>query len=295
MKELKIIVLLINNPRYFTKVELAEKLKTTVRTIERNIIKLKEAGFVFNELRGKVALCAESKVCQSLSDLVYFSDEEAATLYNAIEAIEGDSQGRKSLREKLAILYSTDTVKEKIIKMNRSHKVRDLMTAIEKRRRVIFHNYSSPSSRTTTDRLVEPYQLCNNDKMVWCWEVESGKNKMFNISRIESVEILHDVCWQDSMRHQPAFTDAFRNISFNGTTFPVRLRMNQMAYNLMLEEYPLTEADITQTAENQWTYEAEVSSYRGIGRFVIGLADCITVESPGLQGYIENFVKLYLK
>lgn len=293
MNELKFLLLLMNSSHAWTKKELAQKMGTSVRTIERYIVKIKAAGFIFNEQRGEVTLKQHSAIYDSLSRLVYFSEEDAATLYNALDAIETNTEAKEALRKKLGTIYSTKTVKEKIIRLNRSHKAQDIMRAIEERKRVILKNYSSPSSRTLSDRLVEPFQMADGDKQVWCWEIETGKNKVFNLSRIEEVVVLKEN-WKSRVCHEAGFTDAFRMISFNGKTLPVSLRLNQMAFNLLVEEYPKTESHITQTAEGEWLYEDQVASYKGVGRFVLGLADCIQVETKSLQDYLYSFADLYL-
>lgn len=293
MKELKMLLLLTNSKKKWCKTELAQKLDVSVRTIERYIVKLKAVGFIFIDDCHYVALKQTTAVYNKLSDLVYFSEEEATTLYNALEVIETDTKAKRDLREKLATIYSSKKVKEKIIRLQGAKKMEDLMEAIEKRRRVIIKNYLSPSSQTKSDRLVEPFLVSEGGKQVWCWEVESGKNKVFNISRIECIEKLPD-CWQCSMYHKAGYTDAFRIISFTGETKHIVLRLNRMAYSLLIEEYPLTEQDITQTGENEWTYEAEVSNYKGIGRFVLGLADCIKVETAELCEYLQTFAENHL-
>lgn len=294
MNELKLLVLLVNSNKVWRKSELADKLGTSVRSIERYMVKLKDVGFIFKDIRGEVALQHSNALYNDLSQLVYFSEEDAAMLYNALDVIETNTRAKQSLREKLATIYSSSSIREKIIRLKSDSKMKTLMTAIEKHQRVILRNYSSPSSNTRSDRLVEAFQLTDGGKQVWCWEVESGKNKVFNLSRIEEVVVLKDT-WKGAACHQAGFTDAFRMISFTGKTMPVTIRLNQMAYNLLKEEYPLTEADIEQTGDNEWTYSGDVASYKGIGRFVIGLADCIKIDTPALKEYLKNFCRLYIE
>ena len=54
---------------------------------------------------------------------------------------------------------------------------------------VILRNYSSPHSNTTSNRIVEPFMFMNNNNDIRCYEIASGQNKTFKISRIESVVI----------------------------------------------------------------------------------------------------------
>jgi len=72
----------------------------------------------------------------------------------------------------------------------------------------------------------------------------------------------------------------------------VKLRQGILAHNLLIEEFPLAERDLTQTGSKQWLLETNVCGYKGIARFVIGLADDIeVVDSPELDSYIQDFVR----
>lgn len=73
---------------------------------------------------------------------------------------------------------------------------------------------------------------------------------------------------------------------------PVKLKLGVLSYNLLLEEYPLAERDIKKIAGNYWILETKVCNYKGVARFVIGLADDIEIiESQKLKDYIQNFCK----
>ena len=287
------LTLLMQSNRKYSIAQLAERLEVDRRTIYRYINTFNRAGFVVLTNHHHVRLAQNTQVYQQLSDLLYFNQEEALTLYNAIDAIETDTRQKIELKQKLASIYGTHTVREKIIRLEKNKVTRLLMEAIEQRRRVVLHNYSSPSSNTLTDRLVEPFSLSDDSKHVWAFEISTATNKIFKLSRIESVEIQPQV-WLYGMRHRKGTTDAFRIISPDGTTLPARLRMNLRARNLMLEEYPLTEPCISKLPGDLWLYDGRVSSYLGIGRFVMGLADCIVIETPELQHYVASFAEKYL-
>ncbi len=293
-RSLHMLTLLMQTNRRYSVTDLAELLEVDRRTVYRYIATFNRAGFVIQTSHRHVRLAQHTQIHRQLSDLLYFNQEEAMTLYNAIDAIETDTQLKAELKNKLASIYGTRTVREKIIRMEKNKVTKQLMEAIEKRHRAVLHNYSSPSSNTQSDRLVEPFSLSDDSKHVWAFEISTGSNKLFKLSRIESVEVLSDV-WRYGIRHRKGTTDAFRIISFDGTTLPARIRMNRRARNLLLEEYPLTESDITQTDTDEWTYDGQVSNYVGIGRFVIGLADCINIETPELKQYVNHFAQAFLE
>lgn len=286
------LTLLMQPNRKYSVNELAEKLEVDRRTIYRYIKTFNEAGFVV-EIRNKaVRLAKNTQIHKDLSDLLYFNQEEAVTLYNAIEAIETDNEFKSDLKKKLASIYGTKTIEQKLIKLEKNKIMKNLMQAIEGKVRVELCNYISPSSNTTRNRIVEPFCISDDKKNVWAYEVESCQNKIFSLSRVETVKILPQV-WLHGIKHKKGFTDAFRIINFEGNTLPVKLRLNKRAYSLLVEEYPLTEKDIT-AHENEWIYVGQVSHYKGICRFVIGLADCIKIETPEFQEYVKKFAKDYL-
>ena len=287
------LTLMMQTNRRYSVTDLARLLDVDRRTVYRYITTFNRAGFVVLTNHHHVRLAQNTQLHKQLSDLLYFNQEEATTLYNAIDAIETDTLLKIELKNKLASIYGTRTIQEKIIRLQKSKVTKFIMEAIEKRHRVVLHNYSSPNSNSITDRLVEPFSLSDDSRHVWAYEISTGKNKLFKLSRIESVEILPQVCLY-GIRHHKGTTDAFRIISMDGTTLPARIRMNRRARNLLIEEYPLTENSIHEEGNGEWIYEGKVSSYLGIGRFVIGLADCIVVETPELRDYIVQFAREHI-
>ena len=70
---------------------------------------------------------------------------------------------------------------------------------------------------------------------------------------------------------------------------PVKLRLGVMAHNLLIEEYPLSERDLTQEDETHWLLDTMVCNYAGIGRFVMGLAEDIeVVDSPDFAAFLRK-------
>lgn len=292
-RSLHMLTLLMQSNRRYSVTDLAELLEVDRRTVYRYITTFSNAGFVIQTSGHHVRLAQNTLLHKQLSDLLYFNQEEAMTLYNAIDAIESDTQRKTELKEKLAAIYGTKTVRDKIIRLQKNKVLKLLMQAIDGRRSVILRNYLSPSSNTATDRTVEPFCLSEDSKHVWAYEISTTQNKLFKLSRIESVEVQPTV-WLHSMHHRKGYTDAFRIISFDGSTLPVRLRLSRKAYSLMKEEYPLTEQDMQPDGDGFWRYEGRVSSYVGIGRFVMGLADCIEIETPELREYVRQFAQKFL-
>lgn len=54
-----------------------------------------------------------------------------------------------------------------------------------------------------------------------------------------------------------------------------------------MEEFPLASEHLTKLSHNEWIFEAEVCSFDGVGRFVMGLLNDIEIiDTPDLERYI---------
>ena len=134
--------------------------------------------------------------------------------------------------------------------------------------------------------MVEPIAFTTNYVQIWCFDTSDSKTKIFNTARIGDVEIL-DTEWQHEAEHKCGHIDIFRNTGFE--QMRVQMRLGVMAHNLLTEEYPLSERDLTQEDETHWLLDTLVCNYAGIGRFVIGLADDIEIiDSPDFVEYLRK-------
>jgi len=89
--------------------------------------------------------------------------------------------------------------------------------------------------------------------------------------------------------------DAFRTVSMDGSTLPARIRMKRRAYNLLMEEFPLCEQDVSSVSgQEEWVLDTQVSNYKSITRFIVGLADQIVIETPQLRRYVSDYVQQWL-
>ena len=65
-----------------------------------------------------------------------------------------------------------------------------------------------------------------------------------------------------------------------------------MAKDLLIEEYPLSEKHIFSINEKQWLYEADVYKLEGVGRFIMGLYEHITIlDGKELRDYIMSLIR----
>jgi predicted DNA-binding transcriptional regulator YafY len=270
----------------YTVNDLAERIGTTYRSVYRYIDTFKDAGFVVQNLGGGVyKLGKESRHFKDISQLVHFTDEEAHIVNQLIEALDDTNMLKQNLRRKLTSIYDCTSMAQSIVRGRNAQNVNALLEAMTQRRQVVLRDYASSNTGVVRDRVVEPFGFTTNYVQVWCYEVDSGLNKIFKTSRIGSVDSLDDT-WQHAESHEEGYIDIFRMTGFEQHRVCIRLGM--MAHNLLLEEYPLAERDIIQQGDS-WLLDTKVCNYRGVGRFVLGLIDDVEVlENEEFKEYLRT-------
>lgn len=285
---LRLMKLMTGNVNY-TVNDLAERLDTSYRSIYRYIETFKDAGFVVHKLDGGIyKLGKESRYFQDISQLVHFTDEEAHIVNQLIAGLDDSNMLKQNLRRKLSSVYNCTSMANSIVKGKNATNVNHLIEAIENHRQVVLHDYASANTGCR-DRLVEPFGFTTNYVQLWCFEPESGMNKLFNTARIGEVEILNSE-WAHEAEHREGHIDIFRTTGFE--QHRVSLELGILSHNLLTEEYPLSERDIQQIAPNRWLLDTKVCNYLGVGRFVMGLIDDIRIiDSPEFEAYIREKIK----
>ena len=284
---LRLMKLMTTNVNY-TVNDLAERIGTSYRSVYRYIETFKDAGFVVRNMGGGVyKLGKESRYFKDISQLVHFTDEEAHIVNQLIEALDDTNMLKHNLRRKLTTIYDCTSMAQSIVHGKNASNVNVLLEAIVQRRQVVLHDYASSNTGVVRDRVVEPFGFTTNYVQVWCYEPESGLNKLFKTLRIGGVSIL-DEEWQHGDSHVEGYIDVFRMTGFEQHRVCIRLGM--MAHNLLLEEYPLAERD-TYRDDDGWVLDTKVCNYRGVGRFVLGLMDDVeVVASDEFKAYLRHMI-----
>jgi len=288
---LRLMMMLTANNRY-TVSDLAERLNTSPRTIYRYIDTFKEAGFLIVKKGECFRIDKKSKYFKDISQLVHFTEEEAYILNSAIESIDPTNTIKQNLKAKLASVYDFKMLAECVVKGENAKNVNSIIEAIEEKKQVILHNYTSAHSKKVSDRLVEPLAFTTNYIQLWAYEVASGSNKLFKLSRIGSVEVL-ETDWEFEESHNVGMMDIFRITSFE--QIPVKVKLGLRAASLLVEEYPLGEKYLTPIPDDpaHFILNISVCSYEGIGRFVMGLLDDVEIiEGDGLKQFLKERMKL---
>ena len=288
---LRLMKMMSGNTNY-TIEELASKLGMSYRSVYRYIDTFKASGFVIEKLQKnvyKVGKMPRSHV--DMSKLIYFSEEEAYLVNSMIDGLHPTNQLKIDLKKKLSAIYSCTSIANYVHSEDTVSNIQELEKAVREKKKVILKAYESANSKGVNDRFVEPFEFTTNCIDIWGYDLEKKECRVFKISRISSVVILEDY-WTNEDKHQKSKTDCFRMSSFEQT--PVKLELSLRAKNLLLEEYPLAQADIKEI-DGKWILDTMVSNMAGVGRFVIGLADEVKIiDSPALVEYIKDFVNNYL-
>lgn len=273
--------------------EFAKSLHLSYRSIYRYIDDFKAAGFAVNKISSTIYSMPPLEDMEDfdISQLIYFTEEEAYIVNSLIDSLSDDNALKNGLMEKLVSLCKGTCISEYVGKRSNATNVASLTNAIKEEKKVILHRYGSSHSGTIRDRIVEPFGFIPNDVEVWAFDLEDSQNKLFRVSRIDNVEVL-DEGWVCKPLHQKGFLDPFRMASFS--PIHVRFSMSLMAYNLLLEEFPMAEKYVSRH-QDRWIFDGDVAMMEGVGRFVIGLAAEIQIiDSRALSEYVNLYYQKYL-
>ena len=281
---------LMSGNAYLTVEQLAKRLDTSTRSIYRYIDTFKTCGFAVEKMDDTIyRLISMPSGYKDLQKLVYFSEEEARVLTYLIESLDETNSLKSSLYKKLCAVFDTKSIKEYSGTSKNAANVQALGNAMKDRKTVILKDYSSSSSGTVRDRVVEPFEFTNNHINVWAYDCEKKDVRLFKIARIGWVDIL-PIDWQHEDEHDKGYLDAFR--MQGKTQTHVRLEMTLRAKNLLCEEFPLAEPDITEK-DGKYILDTKVSKMEGVRRFVIGLmGDIRVLDSPELVAYIDDYISI---
>lgn len=266
--------------------DLANRYEISERSISRYISTFRKVGLVVDCVDGKYSIKKLDKPFKAISELLHFSEEEAYVLTKAIHSIDDNNILKENLSKKLYSICEGKKFIETIIKPEKSECVNRINDAIENKKQVLLQQYRSSHGKLVRDRLVEPFDFTTNYISIWAYEPESQRCKLFKTSRIQKVVVL-DKNFENEHKHQKMPIDVFR-ISAETQT-EVRIRLSLRAYNLLIEEYPLSEQYITEVDDNQWQFEAPVCGFEGVGRFCLGLCDEVEIIEPKqLKEYMND-------
>ena len=287
-RQLKMLTMLVNDGPFSIE-EIANHLDISERMIYRYLKDFKQMNLEIIKKDGKISISPLSPYLNDLLQGIRFTKDEATTIFNIIGAVNNRSPEVRHLRDKLASLYQKRVLTIHGIDERTAVNRATLFNAIQLEQIVCLRNYCSPSSGKVSNRIVEPYLFLANNTEVRCFELSTQTNKTFKVSRAETIEII-DLKWSYNHLHAAPTIDIFH---FTGeTTIPVSLHLGTLAKNVLLEEYPEAEAYITPLGDKHYRLDIDVCSFKGIGRFVLGLYEDVHVlENDEFKAYIAEQIR----
>lgn len=276
---------LLSGNKIYTLDELSDTLDLSRRSLFRYFDTFKNAGFVVQCIgEGRYRMTTLNKEYTDLSQLVYFSEEEAIVVSHLIENLDGTNALKAGLKQKLAAVYDSTSISDYIENKGKSKVVETLANAVKSKHQVALKDYSSAHSGKSKDYIVEPYKFTKGYVDIIAYDIEAELNKVFKISRINSVKMLEP--WKFEDRHEEQPIDSFR---MSGSPVEhVKLKLTLRAKNLLTEEFPITSIEVTQV-KRSWFWEGDVNALEGIGRFVLGLPHEVSVEEgPKLKAWLTE-------
>ena len=287
-RELRLLLLLTENHNY-TVSDLCERVDISRRNLYYYLEFFKQAGFIVENRKPYYRIRKDSPFFRKLDETVHFTEDEAIVLRRILDQTGNDSVLVQRIRHKLDTLYDLDILNSVQLQQQQALNVTQLYDAIKSRRAVVLVGYSSPHSNTEQDRKVEPFLFMNGNREIRCYELSSGMNKTFKISRMRDVKLL-DLLWSHEAEHRQVHTDIFM---FSGEQlFPIQLRMGRLSTSILREEYPQAERYLQADGNDHWLLTMNVCSLVGIGRFVLGLYEDIEVQgSEDFKAYLCDKIK----
>ena len=288
LERLLVMMKKLSDNEEYTVDDFAKEFKTTVRSIYRYLATFEDAGFSVVKKAPKVySLTTMGNKIVDFSKLVMFSQEEAFVVNELIARLDNSNTLKKTLARKLSAVASSTSIADFVTNKATTRQVEALNEAITKKKRAMLRQYESGHSNSVRDRYVEPIKFTTNMAEVNCYDIEEKGMRTFKISRMKSVEVLPEKCSMQEF-YRIDEHDAFR--MSGEVEIPVKLQLTLYAKNLLVEEYPLAAKDIHKTSTGKWILNTKVRAMEGIGRFVISLAEQVTIlKAPELVEYISNY------
>lgn len=270
--------------------QMASQLDSSERTIYRYFKLLEEIGFIIDQdFNGRYFIHRD----EGEDPESRFTLEEVTILRQLIQSAASGHPLQEALLQKLAFHSEARELPEQFLKLRVARMFRTLNEAIENKKQVVLKNYHSANSQEVTDRLVEPFGFGEGFQSVQALDTRDKQCKFFKLERIGDVVTL-DKPYKYARLHQASVTDIF-GISGRKETW-VTLKLSLRAYVLLREEFPLAlpyiEKEENPDESRTYSFHGPVLNFKGVGRFVLGLADeIVVIGPPEFKTYIKDKLK----
>ncbi|MEA3318370.1 MAG: HTH domain-containing protein, partial [Bacteroidota bacterium] len=134
------ILLLLGTPYGKSINKLSRIFNVSIRTIERDISRLRKIGFeieLINEDKRYYCIKKHNDYTGDISELLHFTEEEALILNNAINSVDNKNILKDNLLKKLYALSTNKKIKDTITNKANAKNIEKINTAIKEKRKII--------------------------------------------------------------------------------------------------------------------------------------------------------------
>jgi predicted DNA-binding transcriptional regulator YafY len=244
---------------------LSQTLETTDRTIYRYFDLLRECGFDLQRDEHNRFYIIDER-----SNGVRFSQEEAQLLKELLLTYSKQNKLKDSLLTKIYLGSEIQMVASHLVNAKNGKVIERLALSMGNKEQVVLRKYQSINTEKISDRLVEPFGFTDNYQTVMAFEIDSEKNKTFNIDRIAYVDFTGKP-FKNSKKFQNQVPDVF-GFSYTGKTFSIDLELGLKDVLLLKDQYPETTPFIHYNhRKNNYEFKVQVNDMQPIDRFMRGI------------------------
>ncbi|MCU0471713.1 MAG: WYL domain-containing protein [Arcicella sp.] len=281
---------LLERPHHYTKKMLATKYNVSNDSIKKDFDELRDADFLLHfDAQYRYAI-VPNKSLEYLED--FFTETEKDLLIDALTKTNVADKRMDKIREKLETVYDVSKLGSSLFSKTFLNKANLLEQAKQQKRIVKLVNYRSTNSSKVSNRLVEPFLVSTKEDILHAYDVENQVIRHYRISRVERVEVQTET-WQNETKHYVTATDPFRIV--NDKQVRVHIRLKVGGYNELIERFPLTQAYLQPSANEEGVFEFECrvnERFFGLTNFLLGYHEHIVeiVEPESLVEHIRKHI-----
>jgi predicted DNA-binding transcriptional regulator YafY len=252
-----------------TLIHLTQLLDTTERTVYRYFDLIRECGFDLQRDELNRYFIVDER-----TNGVRFTQEEAQLLKELVLKDANQNKLKDSLLTKIYLGSEIQMVASHLVNAKNGKVIERLALSIGNKEQVILRKYQSINSETISDRLVEPFGFSDNYQTVMGYEIDSKKNKTFNIDRIAYVDFTGKR-FKNSKKFQNQVPDVF-GFSYSGKTHSIDVELGLKDVLLLKDQYPETSPFIHYNhRKNIYRLKVQVNDLKPIDRFMRGVEERI--------------------
>lgn len=260
---LKIIEFLTQN-RFYSIERLMEQFDISRATAYRylNLLEALNYDLIKNEKGFKISGINQGNT---------FTDEHKKIITSLIRAIPKQSLAHQEILYKLK--YDAHIKTPDIIRFeNKFQMASQLITCCKTKTPVTLKNYKSTNiANLPKDRRVIALDFIEHKLSLIAFEIENKEVKLFKVDRMDSIEVIEEDINIDITKIKLPSIDNFDWLGYE--KHKVELLLTDLAAQVIKEEYPNTEKQITRHSDPKYKYKYRdtLSGYTAISRFIAGL------------------------